>query len=371
MDPDERSPLLHPMGSNGAGRPLFCIAPAMGGVFHFRELAEEISEDQPLFVVEPRVSASGVHPYHSLEDLAECCIGVIRTKQPQGPFRLIGFSFGGLISWEIARNLERKNECVDLLILIDTAGRPDYDWLTERRSWAKWIRVKWEFLVECRRVRKQYDTSLPANWMARLVWGKLSHLWIKFYRRFYPEKRSSDEAEEINFAERIPAQSKLRAKYDIGKYDGSVHLIRSGLQRLLYRDLDYDLGWGKHIPDGQLTIHTSSGDHMAMVKPPHVAHLGKLLNSLLNKASDDLIETIHEEVAVSKLQEPLHFPEPQAGDSLMLHFQKMVAVMPDQVALRDGGARISYRGDGPLCKGRCMLFARIRSGGNRTGLVAL
>jgi thioesterase domain-containing protein len=70
----------------------------------------------------------GEAPARSVEEMASDYVAEIRAVQPTGPYHLLGWSFGGLIAYEIACRLQAEGQEVALLALLDTAlWQPDAD----------------------------------------------------------------------------------------------------------------------------------------------------------------------------------------------------------------------------------------------------
>jgi amino acid adenylation domain-containing protein len=112
---------LVPIQTRASGAALFCIHPIGGNVLAYRDLARRLG---------PRVSCYGLQavgldgitpPLTSIESMADRYIEEMRTHQPHGPYHLCGFSFGGLIAFEMARQLAKRQEPVGLVAMIDTA----------------------------------------------------------------------------------------------------------------------------------------------------------------------------------------------------------------------------------------------------------
>jgi amino acid adenylation domain-containing protein len=110
------------LNSAGSQRPLFLIHPASGEVGSYPALAMAIGRDTPVFGLE----AAGLHEdsivQDSVEDIAEEYLRRIRKVQPVGPYRLAAWSLGGVIAYEMARQLSIANENVEFLGLIDSAN---------------------------------------------------------------------------------------------------------------------------------------------------------------------------------------------------------------------------------------------------------
>ncbi|MBM4255947.1 MAG: amino acid adenylation domain-containing protein [Deltaproteobacteria bacterium] len=105
---------IFPLTQQGRGTPMFF---STGNL----KLAQKglWSVDCPLYAVSLWAQGSGFVKANSLEELARFHIDNIRTIQPHGPYRLAGYSFGGLVALEIAQQLRHAGERIELLFLLD------------------------------------------------------------------------------------------------------------------------------------------------------------------------------------------------------------------------------------------------------------
>jgi amino acid adenylation domain-containing protein len=103
----------------GTRRPFFFLhGDFLHGASYCFPLARHLGPDQPLYAFEPyRFDVLGVPP--PLEAMAAAHIESLRSIQPQGPYLLGGFCNGGVVAYEMARQLHAQGETVDLLVLID------------------------------------------------------------------------------------------------------------------------------------------------------------------------------------------------------------------------------------------------------------
>ncbi|HEU0055325.1 MAG TPA: alpha/beta fold hydrolase, partial [Longimicrobium sp.] len=115
-----RLPLV-PLQTFGERPPLFLAHPAGGHVVCYRGLAHFLAPEQPVYALQPRGVEDGEAPIDRLEEMAARYVAAIRELRPRGPYRLGGWSFGGVLAWEMARQIDAIGEEVDLLALFDTA----------------------------------------------------------------------------------------------------------------------------------------------------------------------------------------------------------------------------------------------------------
>ncbi len=108
-----RSDLVEIQAASGSP-PFFCVHPVGGNVLCYLELARALGPDQPVYGLQ-RIDTAEL----TLEELASHYVAVLRTSHPQGGYRLGGWSMGGVVAFEMARQLERAGERVEALVLID------------------------------------------------------------------------------------------------------------------------------------------------------------------------------------------------------------------------------------------------------------
>ncbi|HEX9937488.1 MAG TPA: amino acid adenylation domain-containing protein [Longimicrobium sp.] len=116
---------LVPIQPSGAGRPLFFVHAAGGNVASYAGLARHLGTRQPFYGLQSR-GLEGEEPLPlSIEDMAADYLAQLRAVQGEGPYRLGGWSMGGLVAFEMARLLAAAGEEVELLALVDTRAPRD------------------------------------------------------------------------------------------------------------------------------------------------------------------------------------------------------------------------------------------------------
>lgn len=117
--------------AGGPAPALYCVHPAGGSVWCYRELARLLGERQPCYAFRARSAGSGGPAPVSLPELAASYLAELRRHQPQGPYLLAGWSFGGIVAFEMAAQLVASGLEVPVLALIssylpaDAADRAD------------------------------------------------------------------------------------------------------------------------------------------------------------------------------------------------------------------------------------------------------
>ncbi|KAF9350572.1 hypothetical protein BGX26_011275, partial [Mortierella sp. AD094] len=112
--------VLMPLRTQGSRRPLFCVHALLGLTWSYTGLLNHLPKDQPIYGLQARGFNGRGQLAESIEEMAKDYIDQIRQIQPHGPYQLLGWSFGGSVAYSMAAQLEKLDEKVDLLALLDT-----------------------------------------------------------------------------------------------------------------------------------------------------------------------------------------------------------------------------------------------------------
>ncbi len=129
-----------PLQPDGTGPRLFAVPGIGGHPFSFMPLTQKLGSDHRFYALQLPGLDGRQSPLNRVEQMADYFIPHIRGQQPDGPYHLIGYSFGGLIAYEIARRLTEQGQTVGLLILLDTYVATA---LVQKRSKDRWLTTRW------------------------------------------------------------------------------------------------------------------------------------------------------------------------------------------------------------------------------------
>ena len=253
--------------------PLFLAHPAGGSTHVYRQLVDLLGEEQPVYGLE-RLDEAGAVP-----ERAAHYVELIRARHPGGPYRIGGWSFGGALAFEAARQLTAAGEKVETVVLLD-AGLPEpmpaaeaAELLVERYlGFARYLRDTYQAPVE---LDPQRLRELSGNEQFDLVLKTL---------------------EDSGLAERLPpailrhqitSHQDTRAldEYRPGPYDGPVVLYRCtrptpwAVRDRRYEHADAARGWDRYCTD--LRIVPVAAHHLNLLDPPAVAAIAADLRRLL------------------------------------------------------------------------------------------
>ncbi|MFH9011597.1 amino acid adenylation domain-containing protein [Streptomyces sp. NPDC017943] len=111
--------VLLPLQTKGSRPPLFCLHPGTGVGWTYAGLTRHLGPDQPLYAVQARALAELGHAPESVEEMVDDYLPLIREVQPHGPYRFLGWSFGGTVAHALAVRLTELGERCDLLAMMD------------------------------------------------------------------------------------------------------------------------------------------------------------------------------------------------------------------------------------------------------------
>jgi amino acid adenylation domain-containing protein len=242
----------------GSKPPLFC-APGLGGsVLVFGRLAHLLGKDQPLYGLD--LTALNRQLWKSIERMSFHFVTEIRKIQPQGPYYLCGSSFGGLVVFEIAQQLNSLGENVALLALFDTyaKGLPGKNVKT---------------LTTFSRLRYH------SKFLSLLPWSEKLDYLVKTAKRVFRDEK------KIRFR-KVKKVGKMAASgYLRRPYSGPITLFRA--TPVLHPDPK--LGWGP-LAAGGLEIHDILSSHRILAREASLRVVAPKLRDCLNRAqqrSDD------------------------------------------------------------------------------------
>jgi thioesterase domain-containing protein/acyl carrier protein len=113
------APVL-PLRTAGSKRPLFCVHTATGLGWPYAGLVRHVGDDVPVYALQAPFLDAGSPLCNDISAMVDRHIDAMQSVQPQGPYRLLGWSIGGVIAHRIATRLEQLGHTVELLALLDS-----------------------------------------------------------------------------------------------------------------------------------------------------------------------------------------------------------------------------------------------------------
>jgi acyl transferase domain-containing protein/thioesterase domain-containing protein/acyl carrier protein len=276
---------LVPIRGRESKTPLFLIHDVGGSVLRYESLARNFPEYQSIYAIESR-GLSGLPTDFTVETMARHYITQIRERQPHGPYFVAGHSFGGLVTYEIARQLSAQGETMGLVGLLDTYQRS----LTPEDEAAHAAQPR---RTDKLPFFKRLVKDVKAQFTGRDRIGYLRER--RTYIQAYLVKTAYRAAFKVSTRLRLPMPPFLHdvkeanwiaADYFTpGTYDGTVVLFRCQ-NRLDIDPPDSSKIWQRLVK--KVIILDVPGDHNTMLREPGVRVLAsQMLNYLKPQAAAD------------------------------------------------------------------------------------
>jgi amino acid adenylation domain-containing protein len=268
---DVRLPVVA-LQREGRVRPLFLVHAGGGHLVCYHHLAHALAPDQPLYGLQARGLDDGGEPLRGVQAMAEYYLEGLRRARPEGPYRLGGWSYGGVVALEMARMIHAAGDRVELLAMIDTLrpekrGEPGLALdhaavlrrvLTDVFGWGGTASVT-------------VDAMRPLEPAAQLELAA---------RRLGPRILPAARLPEIAALTRVRmANHNATVDYEPRPYPGRLTYFRSRGSAALTSAEETLRFWGRLV-DG-LGVHDVAGNHGTLLQPPHVDSLAEALRTVL------------------------------------------------------------------------------------------
>lgn len=258
-------PLLAPLKITGDRPPIFMIHPPGGIVICYRELAEQLDEQQPLYAIRSRGLHGDEQLPATLQEAAADYAEAIKSIQPQGPYTVGGWSIGGIFALELAQQLLAAGDEVDRLIMLDTTipeGSTSLVPATEQ------VNVGLEYGID---MSLKQLLDLPAHEQLPFLWQHAKNLGV--LKVDSPPAVIEQLIRDLKrlFRHHID----LANQYTLGPYAGRIVLIRP---KNVPVELKVTLDRGWRCIANEVDVKFVSGHHHSMVQSPQVAELAALIS---------------------------------------------------------------------------------------------
>ncbi|MFH8370222.1 amino acid adenylation domain-containing protein [Streptomyces sp. NPDC018031] len=118
--PDSALEVLLPLRTAGDLPPLFCVHPGNGMCWTYARLLPHLSADIPVYGLQSHALARPDELRGSIEEVARDCVEAMLRVQPEGPYHLLGHSFGGMVAHAMAAELARRGGRVEVIFSLDS-----------------------------------------------------------------------------------------------------------------------------------------------------------------------------------------------------------------------------------------------------------
>jgi thioesterase domain-containing protein len=261
--------------SVGTLPPLFCACAGGGDAFDYHDLALALPADQPVYAFGmPPLRADAAFP--TVQQLAAIYVSEVRKRQPHGPYRLCGHSFGGVVVYEMAVLLAKGGEEVSLVALIDTL-HPAF-----KRNMSARERVHFQL---------SYAADRIAKYIGNLVNGRIDQIarnafdFVRYRSKHVVWKIARSVFGQLGRPAPIRSDELVLVaawnRYEPARYAGRLVLLNAADRPPEYQG-DSTLGWRRYAT-GAIDIHVVPGDHDSVMHLPYVRTLVERIEPYLTR----------------------------------------------------------------------------------------
>lgn len=255
--PLEFPPLVQ-LKPGASGLPVFVTHGVGGHLLEFCYLVREMKTPRPIYGLQTRGMDDVGEPFERIEDMAKYFLETIRSTQPHGPYTLIGYSLGGLVTLEMARRLKESGEQIAMLALLDSyPGR-------EALALGQQVRLVGQLVVN-RLLRKPPGQADAGGGTADAAAAELDEYIFSF-----PAMRRV-----------LAGSSRSLSRYRPTPYPGRVRFVQASIPSKF--PVDPIPVWGPFLPD--MTVESVPGDHHGILKG-HAQELASVLNRYLKETEN-------------------------------------------------------------------------------------
>jgi thioesterase domain-containing protein/acyl carrier protein len=263
---------LVPVKTSGSKMPIYIVHGFGMNVLLFNTLAKNMDSDQPVYALQAKGLKTADESFDKMEDIAGHYISEILAANPSNSFALAGYSFGGIIAFEMAKQLKAMGKEIRMLAMFDTnADNSDY------------------FDETSVKIRKKIGRQFPKmlfilRSLVRNPGPTIAYQWEFFVRKFKNllgaskrEKENDTRGNDDKLAERYDYAYR---NYKMTPYDGAIDLFKVKT-RLYYLDDMVYLGWKPFAQQG-IAVHITPGDHKTFLYPPYDKDFARILQHVLD-----------------------------------------------------------------------------------------
>jgi thioesterase domain-containing protein len=251
--------------------PLFCVHAGGGFGWSYSALLRHIDQDVPIYLLQARGLARPEPLPDSIEEMVTDYIAHIRTVRPVGPYRLLGWSFGGNLAHAIATELQRQGAEVDLLVMLDAF--PSLEYLEGLRVPDEQDILRGLLQMYARKHLTGIDVDEIIDFVRfREILGESGSMLA-----------SLDEYQVTAIREVLVNNGRIMADYRYQRFDGDLMIIVATEDRPANPPSPAD--WQPYV-SGAIETHEIACPHQLLTEPGPMAIIGPLLAAAMRQDSD-------------------------------------------------------------------------------------
>lgn len=274
--PKTPTPSLVTIKPYGSKMPIYIVHGGGLNLLTFRGLIEHMDAEQPIYGFQARGLDGIEEPLDSMDAIAADYLEELLEHNPDGPYALAGYSFGGYIALEMARQLQAQGKTVKLLGMFDTnaeesaEGRPFLD----RMAWRIGRQIPKMAWIGRSLIEQPIPTlKYQGEYVERQVKNVLRAVGLA-------GETTYEEIGDENMIRIIEKHEIAFRNYRMRPYDGIIDVFKAQKRLYFVEDREF-LGWKKYTRQG-VRVHDVPGDHKEMLLPPNDKVFARVLQNALD-----------------------------------------------------------------------------------------
>ncbi len=259
-----------------------------GGGLHvlfYQNMVRYMDADQPIYALQAVGLNGDQEPLDRIEDMAAHYISEILRSNPTGPYCLAGYSLGGIIAWEMAKQLKEQGREVLMLSLFDAVAKDEWSASGSQSGFSKKIR------------KAGYNLSLllknpvhAIEYKTHVLKMQLEQKKGKLRTAFMNAHTNEIEEGYIPYGSKVYEKSlEAYAKYELKPMDIQVDLFKAKEQMFYLNDPEH-YGWDNFAFGGVIT-HEISGNHLTLFDEPHGKEVAVVMEARMIEVNSRLLKT--------------------------------------------------------------------------------
>jgi amino acid adenylation domain-containing protein len=252
--------------------PLILMPSMAGTALHWRRFVASFESERPVV----GIYIAGEPDYNedtSLEEMARNCAKLIVEAYPGRACHLLGYSFGGTLAFEVARQLEGLGCRAGIAAILDKGPNP----LGQSRAGV--LAIAKNLAI---RGFRALISGPPIKKITTILWlMKIARKRVFGHDALMQEYIFGDDEIPDRSRRLLAWFTELESRYTPQPYDGDVLVIRAS-KRPLWGPFDHDLGWSEFVT-GTVSVGILEGGHSEMLEPRQMEKITHLLSNSFNK----------------------------------------------------------------------------------------
>jgi amino acid adenylation domain-containing protein len=260
------------MRPTGDRAPVFCLHSGVGFSLPYIGLAPHIGAEHPIYGIQAPSITELAAPPETLAQLASDYIGRIKEIRPEGPYHLLGWSFGGILAHEIAARLEAAGDRVGVLANLDAYPPSRHDLDGDEQAMLRWV------------------LDLVGHDGAEFVGRDLTPQDIaEVVRQDGNPLAELGEERVLAMIDVMKVHSRFSSEYAPSRFGGKM-LLFAATADITEEDLVERAGlWTPHTA-GEVEVHRLPGTHDHMMNPGQLARIGAVVAAELVRVDQESSE---------------------------------------------------------------------------------